>query len=173
MEKATDTKELLAIGAKLELCGEKDSAAEVYTTCIREAAALSDGFDALEFLYGRKVYNEPIKTYAKAAEYAFMAACAKRLVELMRGKFPDAGCFEMPSGANRSDAAVLAFFQWLTKSKTPQTADYKILKKAKDSFEKKDKIVIETSDIVSRRRLENVIFGLVNGETRVVGKKLQ
>lgn len=169
----TDNKELLSVGAKLELCGEWENAAEVYLTCVRETAALSDGTDALEFLYGRRVYDEPIRTYSKAAEYAFIAACSKKLVELIRGKFPNGNCFETPSGAKSTDAAMLAFFEWLTKRREPQNDDYKILKKAKASLDKKDKVLVEVSASVARRNLAEVVSDLVNGGTKVVEKKLK
>ena len=173
MEILNDYKDLLSLGMKLEMCGDWDSAADVYFACVKKEARLSVGGDVLEYLYGYSVYDEPIQTYAKAVEYLFIAACAKRLVEIIEGKFPEAGCFQTPSGTEKSDDALIDFFNWLTKPRKVQTADYIKLKKAKDSLEKRDKILVEVSTAVARRTLATVVLDLVNGNTRVIGKKLQ
>lgn len=169
---ASANEELLKIGAKYELCGETESASEIYFTYVKEEALLSDGTDALEALYGRKVYDEPIRSYRQAAEYGFIATCAKKLMETVRGKFPEEGCFETPTGTKKTDAGAFAFFEWLAKNKTVRVDDYKILKKAKASFDKSQKIAVEVSSSVARRRLEEVVYDLVNGNTKAVDKKL-
>ena len=166
-------KDLLSLGMKLEMCGEWDSASDVYFACVKKEAKLSFGGDALEYLYGRSVYDEPIRTHAKAVEYLFIATCAKRLVEVIEGKFPESGCFQTPSGTEKTDDALVDFFNWLTKSREVQTSDYIKLKKAKDSLEKRNKILVEVSAAVARRPLATVVLDLVNGNTRVIGKKLQ
>lgn len=169
----TQRKELLKIGAKLELCGELDAAAEVYRRYVEEGARLSDGTDALCLLYGEEAYSQPITSYRRAAECAFIGECAKKLIELMRGNFPDVGPFETPTGMKRPDAAVVAFFEWLTKRRSIGVDDYKTLKKAKNAFAKSGKLSIEATPSVSRRTLEEVVCDLVCGATKVVDKRLR
>ena len=169
----TKHKELLKIGARLELCGEWENAATAYEKYVRECARLSDGADALCLLYGEGAYDEPIRSYRRAAECAFIAECAKKLIQLIRGNFPDIGAFETPTGTKRPDGSAVAFFEWLTKRRGVSADDYKILKKAKAVFAKTGKILVEVSSAVARRTVEEVVCDLVCGSTKVTEKRLR
>jgi hypothetical protein len=170
----TEIREYLQLGAKYELCGERESASKIYLDCVKEIGRMSDGTDALEFLYGQKIYERSINSYAQALEYVFIAECSRKVMETIRHKFPTVGCFQTPADGEKTDMDLLGFFSWLT---TPRTInpkpDYEILKRAKSALDKSSKIMVEVSSPIARRYLEEVVFDLVNGNTKVVERRLR
>ena len=149
-----DKKELIELGAKLELSGRTEVAAELYLTYVKELARYSDGQDVLEWLYGPKVYKNPPAHYTAAVEWGFIALAAVSLLDTVRARFPSS---DFTTETGRVDSAVSAFFTWQMGASAPHSADIDFISRMQKHIEKKDKVVLERSSTAARKTLENVI----------------
>ena len=163
---------LLQFGARLELCDEWENAARVYKMYVRDAATIpSTGDDALKLLYGEDVYDAPIRTYREAVEYATVAACAMRMMQLVLNRFsgPDWNVDCLATGV---DLAADVFFRWLSGKGRPSIRDCEPILGMTALLEKNAKIKIQVSPSVDARSLDRVIEDVARGYTRYDDKRL-
>ena len=164
-----DSKETVELGAKLELAGRTESAAELYLAYVRSLARLDDGQDVLEWIYGPEVYSAPPVRYADAIEWGFIALAAATLFDVVRARFPSS---DWTVETGRVDSAVSAFFTWQSGASLPRSEDYAYISRMKAYLEKKDKVVLARSSTASRKTLENAIKSVGAGKTRYEDGKL-
>ena len=169
MAKLRDNKELMEFGAKLELSGRADEAAALYLTYVKELARMSDGEDALVWLYGPQVYAAPPRRYAVAIEWGFLARAAASLMTLVRDKFPSSDWTVEPG---RVDSAVSGFFTWQSNATVPSSSDFAHISRLKSYLEKKDKVVLARSRTASAKTLANAIKSVGARKTRYEDGKL-
>ena len=167
-------KELLLLGTKLQMCAEAENASRVYEAYVREAAKISDNEDALEMLYGYRVYSDTeIRTSADAIICASIAVCAKELIRLMRSKFPNESAWQSPTKEQYADADVISFFEWLGTSRSVRESHYTILRNAYRAFSRSAKICIDTTSSIERYTLMEVVEGIVKKHIKVIDRKLR
>ena len=164
-----DNKEVIELGAKLELAGRTEAAAELYLTYVKSLARLDDGQDVLEWIYGPNVYSQPPVRYAAAVEWGFIALAAATLFDVVRSRFPSSD-WTVENG--RVDSAVSAFFTWQASASFPCSEDYEYISRMKSYLEKKDKVVLARSSTAARKTLENTIKSVGAGKTRYEDGKL-
>ncbi len=164
--------ELLRFGARLELCEEWENAARVYEMYVRDTAKIpSTGDDVMKLLYGENLYNTPIRTYREAVEYATVAACAVRMMQLVLNYYttPDWNDNCLPSSV---DLAAHDFFRWLSAHGRPSSRDCESILGMTALLEKNQKIKIQVSPSVDNRSLDRVIADVASGSTRYADKRL-
>ena len=164
-----DNKELIELGAKLELAGRTEVAAELYLTYIKELARLDDGQDVLEWLYGSNVYEYAPARYAAAVEWGFIALAATEMMKVVRARFPSS---DWTTETGRVDSAVSAFFTWQSGATYPRSEDCDRIFRMTAHLEKKDKLVLARSSTASRKTLENAIKSVGARKTRYEDGKL-
>ena len=172
MAAAQDFKELITYGAKLELAGHREQAAEVYLLYARELAKLSDGEDALTLLYGPSVYDEAPRRYAAALEWGFIARAAVSLFEVVRARFPSSDWASEPSASGRADAPLAAFFKWQSEASHPKSEDFAVISRFISHLKKKDKLTVSRSNAAARKTLENTLKSVGLRKTRYEDGKL-
>jgi len=165
-----EKEELLLFGAKLEQIGEVESAQKVYTSYVKDAAMLSDGDDALEFFYGRMVYDAKISTYQAAIECAQIALCAKKLVHILRNKFGTPRCWDDSVKEKTQDKKLLRFFEWISEPKSINKMHYNTLKNAKRILESETVLKVCVSSVYERQGVMELIRDLALGYARVTDK---
>ena len=174
METLEKNKKLLLLGTKLQMCAEAENAAHVYKAYVREAARISEKEDALEMLYGYRVYYDTdITDSAEAIICASVAVCARELIELMRSKFPDESLWISPSKDQSANDDIISFFEWLETSRSVEEGHYSIIRNAYQTLSRSAKICVDTSSSIERSTLMEVVSGLVNGNIKVIDRKLR
>lgn len=173
MEVMEKNKQLLVLGAKLEMCAEYKNAARVYEEYVRSVAKLSEYEDALEKIYGYNVYRNGISGYAEAIAWASVAVCAKELIKLMRSKFPEDSAWQNPNKDHPANDEIIDFFEWLGTERRVDSMHYDILKRAKRAFTDSANICIEASGSVQRLTLMDAVSDAVSGSIKVIDRKLR
>ena len=164
--------ELLRFGARLELCEEWENAARVYEMYVRDAAKVpSTGEDVMKLLYGENLYNTPIRTYRDAVEYATVAACAVRMMQLVLNYYANAD-WNADCTPSSMDLAAHDFFTWLSAHGRPNSRDCASILGMTALLEKNQKIKIQVSPSVDNRSLDRVIADVARGSTRYSDKRL-
>lgn len=157
MSKLSDYQELLCDGARLELCGEKESAKTIYRAVVKKCATLdSANIDALSELYGDSAYDS-LDTYKRAIESATIALCCSSLMELVLFKFSNSDCIARED-AEAADLTV--FFRWLYEDRTPNSTDYEVLKRTQDELQRCAKVLLP-KNVKSAWSLQELIRGYV------------
>ena len=174
MDTLEKNKKLLLLGTKLKMCAEAENAEHVFKAYVREAAKISEQEDALEMLYGYRVYYDTcITNSAEAIICASIAVCAKELIKLMRSKFPNESAWISPSKDQRANDDIISFFEWLETSKRVEEGHYSIIRNAYQALSRSAKICVDTSSSIERSTLMEVVSGLVNGNIKVIDRKLR
>ena len=164
--------ELLRFGARLELCEEWDNAASVYEMYVRDAARIpSTGDDVMMLLYGENLYCTVIRTYREALEYATVAACAVRMMQLVINQYANAD-WNAVCTPSSVDLAAHDFFKWLASHGKPSIRDCEPILGMTALLEKNQKIKIQVSPSVDSRSLDRVIADVASGSTRYTDKRL-
>lgn len=164
-----DNKDVIELGAKLELAGRTEVASELYLTYVKTLAVTDGGQDVLEWLYGPKVYQNSPARYTVALEWGFIAQAAAALYAVVCARFPSADWTVEPG---RVDSAVSDFFAWQSGASFPRSDDWEHITRMKAYLEKKDKVVLARSSTASRKTLENAIKSVGAGKTRYEDGKL-
>ena len=124
-----DIKNGLKLAHALKYAGAADAAQKMFAICVKSGAATASHVDALELFYGARVYECKFDV-AKAALYIYVAACAKKTIEVLESKASaddDIAPWAKPS--HRTTDAVAKFFDWLKKpNRKPNIDDDKLFK---------------------------------------------
>lgn len=124
-----DIKNGLKLANSLKYACADDAAQKLFVICVKDAAKTKSHGDALELFYGARVYECKFDV-AKAALYIYVAACAKKTIEVLKSKAAaDDGIAPWATPSHRTTDAVAKFFDWLKKqNRKPNEDDDKLFK---------------------------------------------
>lgn len=124
-----DIKKGLKLAEALKYAGAADAAQKLFVICVKNGAATDSHGDALELFYGACVYESQFDV-AKAALYIYVAACAKKTINVLESKAAaDDGIAPWAKPSHRTTDAVAKFFNWLKKpNRKPSSDDDKLFK---------------------------------------------
>lgn len=152
-----EIKEILAIVPQLRAVGEVDLAKKLCRKCV-ENVSIQNNTDLLELFYGNSVYDK-LDDESDAMTYIFMARCLSDLYNIILPKISWG-----KNDSRNSNAAMRAFFEWLTKlDRKPSEKDVDYLKKALMTLTQSDVVSFKVAEHIKNFTLIEIVPMLVNG----------